>query len=173
MIWLQKPQWVRWGVAVLVALAALWSEFGVEAVVEHPFAVAPVRAGEELNDANVEFRTIPEGVLAPVLELGKAAHDYGAGDPLTPGGVSFGPTGGTEGWWELEIDLPAGAGVGDSIRLLLLESGLLIEGVVAVVPSTDDPFGDATGSVAFPAEDAVPVAAAIATGRHVAMLESG
>lgn len=70
------------------------------------------------------------------------------------------------------MNIPMGAVVGDRAQLVLLDSGLVVEGVVESV-ATDDPFASADGTVAVPPEHSGAVAAGVASGRVVVLIATG
>jgi hypothetical protein len=68
--------------------------------------------------------------------------------------------------------LPEGVESGDRVRLVLLDSGSEIDGVVAH-PGVDDPFAAADGGVAVPSESSSEVAIAAASGRLAVLVSTG
>lgn len=171
MIWLQDPPWIRWGLAILIALMAVWTEFRPDPLVEHPFAVRAIAVGEPIDDA-VEIRSIPSGMLEPTRGSGYATRSYSPGEPLTPAGVSAEPISADPGWWSVEIDVPAGASIGDEVRLVLVDSGETVSGRV-VATNGEDPLAMGGGAVAVPPDDAAAVAVAVAAGRVVVLVATG
>jgi hypothetical protein len=69
------------------------------------------------------------------------------------------------------VTLPAGADVGEEVRLVLLDSGKEVPGVVAN-PGSDDPFAAADGGVAVSPDNSAQVALAAASGRVAVLISS-
>lgn len=76
------------------------------------------------------------------------------------------------GWWIVAMDVPQQAAVGDQVKVVLLDGGELIDGVV-----TSSGFSDglefAMGGVAVAPESAPRVAAAAIDGRVSVLLAAG
>lgn len=172
MIWLQGPQWLRWTIAVTIAVVALWTEFKGDEMVEHPFAIETIAAGDEISDDLIEMRLVPSGLLPNVDAYGFANRTFLPDEPLTPGGIASEETAVASGWWDLEIAVPRTARVGDAVQLVLIDTGVAVGGTVRAVADTD-PLGNGLGSVAVPPEQAVAVAAASANGRVMVLVSSG
>lgn len=172
MIWLQSPQWIRWTLAILVALAALWTEFRGDGIIEHPFATEIIASGEAINSGNTQLRPVPAGLLEPVTGGGFADRAFFPGEPITGAGVTDRPKNAGAGWWALEIDIPKGANLGDAVQLVLLDSGLVVPGTVSAL-ADEDPLSSGSGSVAVPPEHASAAAEASANGRVVALVSAG
>lgn len=172
MIWLQGPQWIRWTIAVVIAVVAVWAEFRGDGTVEHPFAIETIAAGEEITDSVVEMRRVPSGLLPPVDTFGFTTRAYMSDEPITPGGVSSEEMMPDPGWWSLEIAVPRTAKPGDPVQLVLIDSGVAVAGSIRAVADAD-PLGNGLGAVAVPPEHAVAVAAAAASGRIVVLVSSG
>ena len=84
-----------------------------------------------------------------------------------------------EGWWVVELELPADAEIGSSIQLVILpEVGLPaaspIPGYVVTIGSQGDRFGTAgqPGSVAFAPASAATAAVAIANNRVSVLIQT-
>lgn len=172
MIWLQGPQWIRWTIAVTIAVVALWTEFRGDGMVEHPFAIETIAPGDEVSDDAVEMRLVPSGLLPRVDEYGFASRTFLPDEPITPGGIATEDTPSASGWWDLEIAVPRTARVGDPVQLVLIDTGVAVAGTVRAV-ADDDPLGSGLGSVAIPPDQAVAVAAASANGRVIVLVSSG
>ena len=172
MLWLQTPPWGRWLAAIAIAATATWVEFRPDPLVDHPFAEIPIAAGESLSEANIIYRRIPSGLIEPVPVDGVALRPIKEGEPLLP--TSVGPEDRSipAGWWTIELEVPQGADRGDPARLVLLDTGEVMEAVV-VVGLDDDPLGRASGAVAVGPEHAAAVAAAAAAGRVAVMIRTG
>ncbi len=180
MLWLSRPPYLRWlGAAVILGLA-LWIELRPRAEVEHPYARTDLAAGSVVDEESVEWRPVPSGVLPPVELDGLAVVDIPAGEPLSPALIATDSVEPPEGWWALEVPLPAGALPGGLVRMVLLP-GLGVAGQPQVVEGEvmarlpDDPLnpGEPTGLVAIPAAAAAPAAAAVAEGRAVVLIGGG
>jgi hypothetical protein len=172
MIWLQRPQWLRWTIAVTIAIVALWTEFRGEGMLEHPFAIETIAAGDEITVDVVEMRLVPPGLLPRVEEYGYANRTFLPDEPIIPGGITSEDAPIVSGWWDLEIAVPRTARVGDPVQLVLIDTGVAVAGTVRAV-ADDDPLGNGLGSVAIPPDQAVAVAAAAANGRVIVLVSSG
>jgi hypothetical protein len=171
-IWLQGPQWIRWTIAIIIALTAIWTEFRGDASVEHPFAVAIITVGDPITDEVIEMRQVPRGLLPSVDEFGFAARTFHPGEPITPSGVTTDEVFSTAGWWALEIAVPRTAKPGDPVQLVLIDTGMVIAGTVWA-GADSDPLSSGLGSVALPPEHAAAAASASANGRVVVLLSAG
>jgi hypothetical protein len=165
MIWLQTPPWGRWILAALVAVIAVWLELRPQTMVDHPFAAAPIPSGESIGDANTEMRKVPAGLFEPV-EMGETvARDVPEGAPVLAidlVGIAAHAT--PKGWWVVAIPVPTGARPGDEVKVVVVDTGREVDGVVtAGAPS--DPLGSGQGAVALPPEGAAEVATAAFDGR--------
>jgi hypothetical protein len=172
MIWLSSPPWGRWILVAVVALLVIYFEVRPEPTVDHPYATRTIGAGETLGRDNTEMRRVPVGLLEGIPEDSVAARTVDAGAPILPADV--GPD--TElvpgGWWVVTLEVPAGARAGDRVRLVVVDSGLVVDGFVASPPDPD-PFSNRGGGVAIPAEHAATVAGAAADGRVVVLISTG
>ncbi len=169
---MQTPPWGRWLAATVIALGALWVEFRPDPLVDHPFAAMPIAVGQSLSEANLVYQRIPSGLIDPITLDGVALRPIEAGEPLLISSV--GPVGQSipTGWWSIELEVPQSADRGDRARLVLLDTGEVVEAVV-VAGLDDDPLGRGTGTVAVGPDYAASVAAAAANGRVAVMIEIG
>lgn len=172
MLWLQPFPWGRWALVLLIAGIAAYVEFMPDASVEAPFAVSTINVGETIDETNTELRRVPDGLLE-TADLGAVATQrIMAGSPVMASAV--GERGETvpPGWWVVGVTLPDGAAVGDEVKLVLLDTGDEVSGVVAH-PGSDDPFAAADGGVAVPPEGSADVALAAANGRLAVLISAG
>lgn len=172
MLWLQNPPWARWFIAIVITVFAIWTEFRPEPSVEHPFAIELIEAGDEIGPKNTEIRMVPFDLLEPVSTTGFATRAYEPGEPITAAGLADEPITAPEGWWALEIDLPAGVAAGADIQVVLLDTGVLVPGRVTGKPNPD-PLSNGAGSVALPPEWAATVASAALSGRIAVLVKAG
>ena len=76
------------------------------------------------------------------------------------------------GWWVISADVPAIARAGGRVKIVLLDSGKVVEGVIAFsVP--DDPFAEASGGIAVAPASASEVAVAAADSRIAVLVSTG
>ncbi len=168
MLWFDPFPWGRWILVLLVAAAALYLEFRPTQTVEQPFATVSILPGEVIDADNSEMREVPTGLLE-TGDLGDVATEpIVAGDPILADSVGSSDPAIPVGWWVVGVELPDGSNPGDAVRLVLLDSGLEVEGVVAH-PGSDDPFAAADGGVAVPPDHSSEVALA-AANRRLAVL---
>lgn len=172
MLWFQPLPWARWSLIALVVVATAWIEVKPDSKVEVPFAVAPIVPGDVLAEHNVEFRELPEGHFEPAGLGSVAARGVLPGEPILASHVDDSYRVVPVGWWVIPIELPDGANVGDPVRLILLDSGSEVAGVVAH-PGSDDPFAAADGGVAVPPEAASEAAIAAANSRLAVLISTG
>lgn len=164
--------WGRWALVLLVAAVAVYVEFRPDPTVETPFAITTINPGDVIDETNTELKRAPVGLME-TAELGAVAtRQVLPGSPVMASSV--GEQGRTvpPGWWVVAVVLPEGADVGDDVRLVLLDSGVEVTGVVAH-PGSDDPFAAADGGVAVPPERSTDVALAAADGRLAVLISSG
>ncbi len=155
--WLSRPPYVRWALAAVIVVIGLVTEFTPEPTTRHPFAAIELAVGEAIDDTVVIWRDVPPGLLDPVGLPTVASRPLQAGDPVLLGDASAANNSGIpEGWWGVEVDLPAGARSGMSVKLVTAAAA--VDGLV--IPVTDGDFGERTGLVAVPGDAAENVAAA-------------
>lgn len=171
--WFRRPPYLRWTAAILVILLAAWLDLRPDSTELRPYATVDLAAGSPVDESMVEWRPVPAGLLPPVDQLeGIVVGPVAAGEPLLPSIVSIQRVPPPDGWWTLEVRLPAGAFPGQSVRLVVLSSATDgaprgVSGVVIAPGPASDPltFEDLPGLVAVPAEVATITAAAVAGGR--------
>lgn len=154
---------------LLVAAVALYVELGPEPTVEHPFATVSIAPGDVVDTSNTEMRPVPADLFAP-SEIGAVARrPIESGDPVLATDVEESEAAVPQGWWVVGVALPEGAQAGDHVRLVLLDTGQEVDGVVAH-PGSEDPFDAADGGVAVPADASAEVALAAADARLAVMI---
>lgn len=172
MLWFDPLPWGRWALVGLVALFALFLEFRPDTVVEVPFAAVDIVPGEVIDESTTDMRRVPAGLLE-AADLGDVAgRPIGIGEPVLITDVDEDSDVVPTGWWVVGVTLPDGARVGDGVRLVLLDTGDEVEGVIAH-PGSDDPFAAADGGVAVPADSSASVALAAAEGRLAVLVSTG
>ncbi len=161
-LWLTPPPHLRRLVAGLALVVALAVDLAGSPTVEHPFVIADIAAGTLLDQADIEYRPVPSGLLPAVPDpFGYAARDLRSGDPVTPSAVAAAPPP-PEGWWSIRAPLPLGTAVGTRVRLIAAEPAVDVVGVVTGVSAESMLGGETGGMVAVPSEDAAAVADAAA-----------
>lgn len=172
MLWLQPMPWGRWALVILIAAVAAYVEFRPDPTVESPFATVAISPGDVIDESNTELRRVPVDLLDSAQRGDIATRPVLPGSPVMTTDVGeHGQTVPT-GWWVLGVALPEGAAVGEDVRLVLLDSGDEVPGVVAH-PGSDDPFAAADGGVAVPPEKSADVAVAAANGRLAVLISTG
>ncbi len=157
---------------LLVAAFALYVEFRPDTKVDHPFATHTINPGDVIDETNTELRQVPVGLMA-AADLGQiATRSVMAGEPVVATDVGNVGEVVPPGWWVVAVNLPEGARAGDDVRLVLLETGDEVDGVVAH-PGSDDPFAAADGGVAVPPGMSSEVALAAANGRLAVLVSTG
>lgn len=172
MLWFQPFPWGRWALAILVAVIAVYVEFRPDPTVESPFAVTTINPGDVIDESNTELRRLPANLLDTAERGAVATRQILPGSPVMASAVGEQGETAPPGWWVVGVTLPDGAEVGDEVRLVLLDSGAEVPGVVAH-PGSDDPFAAADGGVAVPPESSSEVALAAAGGRLAVLISSG
>lgn len=172
MLWLQPLPWGRWALVTLIAAVAVYVEFRPDPTVESPFAAVTISPGDVIDETNTELRRVPSGLLDSAQRGEIATRSILSGSPVMASDVSEQGRTVPPGWWVVGVTLPDGADVGDDVRLVLLDSGEEVAGVVAH-PGSDDPFAAADGGVAVPPERSSDVAVAAANGRLTVLLSTG
>ncbi|MGH8927846.1 MAG: hypothetical protein ACRDWH_05815 [Acidimicrobiia bacterium] len=162
MFWLARPSYGRWAVAILLVVVSVYFEIRPAPTVRHPFSGAPLAAGSELNEALIDWRHVPIGVLPPVNIEGRLLVDVPAGQPLVPALIGTSPAI-PAGWWALTVPVPEASIPGTEVRLVVdvrtnprVIPGLLIR----TFQSTG--LDGTTALVALPETEAGAVAAALA-----------
>jgi hypothetical protein len=170
-IWLQSPPWARWIASALIATAAIWVEVRPDPTVDHPFAVEDIAPGTVVDETNTENRPVPAGTFAPIDPGSTARVLIPAGDPILSTTIGKESEVVPPGWWVIEVAVPRSAVAGDPARLVLLDTGEVVDGVV-VIPALDVPLGSGRGMVAVGPEPAAEAARAAAEGRVAVMIGS-
>ncbi|MEE8407128.1 MAG: hypothetical protein V3S32_08260 [Acidimicrobiia bacterium] len=172
MLWLASPPIGRWVAAGLLVVIAIWVEFRPDPLVDHPFAIEAIAAGEDLTPTNTEIRRIPSGLLDQVHPNAVAAVAIEKGEPILASDVGDGDSAIPPGWWVISADVPTIARAGDQVKVVLLDSGKVVEGVIAFsVP--DDPFAATSGGIAVAPTSASEVAVAAADSRIAVLVSTG
>ena len=171
MLWLQRPPWARWALAGTLAALALWFELRPLPTVDHPFALVDIPPGTTIDGSNTELRRVPGGLLDPA-EGDIAARLIRAGDPILSGDTTAGSKQIPIGWWVVSAPVPPDSAPGQKVKVILLDSGETIDGVVTAV-SDNDPFAIESGAIAVESEHAADVAVASAAHRVAVLVSTG
>lgn len=172
MLWFEPFPWGRWLLVLLVAGAAAYIEFRPDPTEERPFAFVAIDPGDTIDESNSELRPVPVGLIDSA-ELGDVAtRPIAIDDPILASSTSEDDTTVPPGWWVVAVALPDGARTGDRVRLVILDTGAEVEGVVAHQGS-EDPFDAADGGVAVPEEASAGVALAAAEARLAVLISTG
>lgn len=172
MLWFEPVPWVRWLLVAMLAVLALFLELRPDPSVEMPFATVDITPGSTIDDTNSEMRAVPAGMFEGAARGDVARQSITAGAPVLAGDVSEESETIPPGWWVVAVTLPDGVRPGDDVRIVLLDSGVDVEGVVAH-PGSDDPFAAADGGVAVPPASSADVALAAANGRVAVLISTG
>ena len=172
MLWFEPLPWGRWFLVGLLAVFALFVELRPDPSVEMPFATVEIVPGSLIDDSNTEMKPVPAGLFEGASPGDVARELVAAGAPVLASDVSEDNPTIPPGWWVVAVSLPDGVTVGDEVRIVLLDSGAEVEGVVAH-PGSDDPFAAADGGVAVPPDNSAAVALAAATGRLAVLISTG
>lgn len=172
MLWFQPVPWGRWLLVCLIAAVAIYVEFRPDSSVEAPFATAIIAPGDLVDETNTEMKRVPAGLLDSAQRGMVATRLVSPGSPVMSSDVGEAGQTAPPGWWVVGVTLPDGAEVGDDVRLVLLDSGAEVPGVVAH-PGSDDPFAAADGGVAVPPESSADVAIASAGARLAVLVSTG
>ena len=162
--WLARPSYWRWAAAILLVATSLYLELRPVPSVPHPFAQTDLAAGSDIADTQVDWRSIPIGVLPETLVEGFLLVDVPAGQPLLPSMLGATPAI-PNGWWGLAVPVPAGSLPGSEVRLVvdLRGSPRVVPGIL--IRTFDETTIEGTSAlVAIPEADAGAVAAALTDG---------
>lgn len=171
MLWLQTPPWAKWISVGLIFSVAMWLELRPDPRVDHPFAVVDIAPGEVLGPHNTETRRVPSGMLELPPEDARATEPIPAGTPALAAYTAIGDHHPPDGWWIVSTPIPAGAAVGDAVKLIMLDTGSSVDGIVTSL-SVSDAFSTVDGGVAVPEQSATEVAVAVANGRIAVLLSA-
>lgn len=172
MLWFEPFPWARWALVLLVAAAAAYVELKPDASVESPFAIETIHPGDTIDADNTELRRVPAGLLETAERGTVATRRIAAGSPVLQSSVGELGRVVPPGWWIVAVALPDGAEVGDDVRLVIVDTGEQVPGVVAHGGS-DDPFGAADAGVAVPPDRSAEVAMASFNGRLAVLVSAG
>ena len=142
-----------------------------EATEPHPFAAADLGAGAAIRPRDVDWREIRSGLLpTPALDGAFTTRDIEQGEPIVPSALSITrPI--PEGWWAIEMRLPAGAEAGSPARVVVDNPQFATSAVIVSVADGGAFDASTTGLVAVPAEHADEVARAVTRGDAVLLVE--
>ena len=173
MYWLARPPYLRRAGAVMIVVVAVWFEVAPDATVLHPFAKSDLAAGTAVTPTHFEQRPVPPGVLPEVSPEGVLTVAVASGEPLVPAMVRRIPVV-PEGWWALDVPVPAGVGAGTEVRLLVdqAESARVVVGLIVRIQESDS-FEGNLALVAVPEADAAAAASAVAQGTAAVLVGSG
>lgn len=172
MLWFEPFPWGRWGLVLLIAAAAAYIELRPDPEVDTPFAVTAIEPGDTIDSSNTEMRGVRSDLFEGASLGSVATRPVAAGDPVLATDMKASGSVVPTGWWVVAVTLPEGARTGDRVRLVLLDTAVEVEGVVAH-PGSDDPFAAADGGVAVPAESSGEVALAAANARLAVLVSTG
>lgn len=172
MLWFEPLPWGRWILVGLLAAFAMFVELRPDANVEMPFATIDIVPGSVVDGSNSEMRPVPPGLFEGATVGEVAREQILAGEPVLASDVSQEDETVPPGWWIIAVTFPDGVVTGDEVRLVLLDTGAEVDGVVAH-PGSDDPFAAADGGVAVPPESSAEVALAAANGRLAVLVSTG
>lgn len=170
MLWLQTPPWGRWALAAAIVLFVIWTEVRPDPNIDHPFASRHITSGEAITGVNTSTRPVPRGLFEPIPDEATARRDIPMGAPVLSQDLGGTADAVPEGWWIVTLEVPAHAASGSRVRVVVVDTGLAVDGFVTSV-SESSGFGGSNGGVAIPGEHATAVAAAAVNGR-VAVLVS-
>ena len=170
MFWLTRPPYVRWAAAALLIVAAFIWDLRGRTGTPYPFAAVPIAAGATIGEGDVDWRSVPGGLMPlPDLSTPVAGRDIERGEPILPSAID--PEGGVPaGWWAVPVALPAAAAVGSRVLLLSVEQDFEADGIVIATGSGDLLSVSETGLVAVPPEAATMVARAAFDGRLIVLV---
>ncbi|GBE25751.1 MAG TPA: hypothetical protein ENG98_01945 [Actinobacteria bacterium] len=170
MLWLDRPPYLRWLAASTLVVLALGLEVSGPDLEPYPFVQRSIAAGEAVAVDDLEWRDVPVGILPePSAVIGPAARKLEVGEPLIAGAVRAGSMI-PDGWWVVPAPIPAAASPGVTVRLISVDDGFAVDGIVAA-SGVDTGFGDeAIGAVAVPEEAAVRVSLAASSNRLVVLV---
>lgn len=171
MLWFEPLPWGRWALVLLIAAFAAYIEFRPEATINEPFATVDISPGDTIDSSNTEMRRLPSGLVEGAQLGSVATRPVPVGDPVLASDVASSQSVVPRGWWVVSVPLPAGAQPGDSVRLVLLDTGAEVEGVVTHSGSSD-PFDGADGGVAVASDESAEVALAAADSRLAVLVST-
>jgi len=162
--WLARPSYWRWAAAILLVGSSLYFELRPVPTVEHPFARTDLTAGSNITEAEVDWRSVPVGVLPETIVEGFLLVDVAAGHPITPAMLDAAPPI-PSGWWGLSVPVPEGSLPGSQVRMVVDVRGLprIVPGLL--IRTFEEAGIEGTSAlVAIPESEAGAVATALADG---------
>jgi hypothetical protein len=154
-----------------MVLGALWLELRPLTTVEHPFSTVQISRGDPIGSDNTELRAVPSGLLQPLPAGAVASRTIAEGQPVLVADIEeqgvLPP-----GWWVVSLEVPAMGRPGDRVRVVVVDTGLVAEGVIVSAPTLDS-MGGTPGAVALPSDQAAEVAAAALQARVAVMISTG
>lgn len=172
MLWFEPLPYGRWALVVVIAAFAVWVEFRPDPTVDQPFATVDIAPGDTIDSSNTDMRRVPDGLLPGADLGGRAVSAISLGEPVLASDVGDPLASVPPGWWVVGVTLPESATLGVDVRLVMLDTGEEVAGVVSH-PGSDDPFAAADGGVAVPPDRSAEVALAAANGRLAVLVSTG
>jgi SAF domain len=169
-LWLDRPPYLRWLVASAIVVLALALELSGPDLEPYPFVQRSITSGEAVTVDDLEWRDIPVGILPePSAVVGPASRRLEVGEPLIAGAVRAGSMI-PDGWWVIPAPIPSAVSPGATVRLVAVDDGFAVDGIVAA-SGVDTGFGDeAIGAVAVPEAAAVRISLAATSSRLVVLV---
>ena len=184
MYWFSRPPYLRYALAAVVLMTAIWLDLRPAGTVQVPFAGSDIAIGDQPSTADIEWADVPEGVVPRPVTPNELAtttrfgRNIDAGDPILASDLVEQNNGVPADWWILAMDLPLDTRPGQNVQLVVLPAQGLdppapIPAVI-VRPGRSDSglFGSSAGAgqVAVPPEHAATAAAAVADNRVSVLL---
>ena len=172
MIWLQSAPWGRWLLSGLIACFALWIELRPEQMTKHPFALSRIEVGEPISAGNTTMERVPASLFIQIDPGSVATSAIPAGAPIHVTDTESAASSIPPSWWVVSAEVPANARSGDTVKVVLLDTGEVVSGVI-VTTAIDDGFSTSGGGIAIEPTSAVGVAQAAAEGRIAVLISTG
>lgn len=169
-LWLERPPYLRWFAGLVIVVLALGLEVSGPDLEVYPFLVRKIAVGESVVGDDLEWRDVPAGLLPePSAFVGPASRTLSAGEPFMEGSVREGSAV-PDGWWVVPAPVPSGVSPGVAVRLISVDDGFAVDGVVTA-SGVDTGFGDTEiGAVAVPEAAAVRISLAASSDRLVVLV---
>lgn len=155
--------------ALLVAVAVV-IDLRDQRTEARAFAAEDLTRGETVQPESISWKEVPVGLFDRIDPEGAVVvRSVRRGEPFTGSSLTA-HAGPADGWWSLELELPAGAAPGQPARIVVDDPALATEALVVSVSDGGAFSSMASGLVAVPGIHADAIARAASRSRVVVLL---
>jgi len=165
---LGRPLVLRWTLAVVLVLAAIYVDLRPPSTVDHPYAAFDLDAGDAIDRSSVLWRSVPKGLFEPVDLPASAGRQINRGQPILMADIDTRNVDVPDGWLVVEVPVPQGSVSGGAVVAIVAHFDAEPVSHPGVIVSTQDD----RCSCAFPTDAAAEIAIALTENRVQILLGS-